>query len=113
VLVGQHPLLDYLIGAQQDRLGEFDTERFRSSHVYYQLELGWLLDGEICRLRTPENFVYVCGRTAKLIWNVWSIGDEATDIDKIASFVYRRKSLLSGELDYARSLTEGKGIDEE
>jgi hypothetical protein len=84
VPVRQHPLFDYLVGAQQDRLGEFDTERFRRSHVYNQLELGWLLDGKICRLGTPENFVYVGGRTAKLICNVWTIGGEAANIDKFA-----------------------------
>src|ERR1700676_1467124 len=93
VLGGQDPLLDYLVGAQQDRVGEFDTECFRSSHVYYQLELGWLFDGEICWLRTPENFVYIGGRTAIHIIDVWSIRSEATNIDKIARFVNRRKSL--------------------
>ncbi len=67
MLAGQDPSLDYLVGAQKNRVGEFDTERFRSAHVYYQLELGWLLDGEICWLRTPENLVYVGGRTAILI----------------------------------------------
>src|SRR6202035_92914 len=103
---------DHFVGAQQDRVGEFGTERFRSSHAYYQLELGWLFDGEICWLRTPENFVYIGGRTAIHIIDVWSIGDEATNIDKIARFVNRRKSLFNGELDDARPLTEGKGIDE-
>src|SRR6266849_3698976 len=105
-------LFDHLVGTQQDRLGNLDTERFRSFHVYYQLELGWLFDREICRLCTPENSVYVGGCAAQQLWTVGAIGDEATDIDKIAGFVHRWKSLLSGELDDARSLTEGKGIDE-
>ena len=100
------------IGAQQDRIGKFDTERVRRSHVYYQLEREWLFDGQICRLCAPENLVYVGGRTAKLIRNVWSIGDEAADIDKIARFVNRRKSLFSGKRDYARSLIDGEGIGE-
>src|SRR5256885_13614289 len=107
------PSFDHRVGAQQDRVGEFDTKRFRSFHVYDQLELGWLLDGEIRRLRTFENFVYVSGRTAKQLQTVRAIRDEATDIDKVSSFVYGWKSLLSGELDDARSLTEGKGIDEQ
>jgi hypothetical protein len=66
-LSGQATSFDYLVGAQQDRLGNFDTKRLRGSHVNYQLELGWLFDGEICWLCTPENFVYVSGRTAKLL----------------------------------------------
>src|SRR6266404_6037200 len=104
---------DHFVGSQQDRFGEFDTKRSRSSQVYCQLELCWLFDGEIRWLCTSENFVDIGGRTAIHIIDVWSIGDEAANIDKIAGFVNHRKSLFSGKLDYARSLTEGKGIDEQ
>src|SRR5258705_4378212 len=104
---------DHFVGSQQDRFGEFDTKRSRSSQVYCQLELCWLFDGEIRWLCTSENFVDIGGRTAIHIIDVWSIGDEAANIDKIAGFVNHRKSLFSGKLDYARPLTEGKGIDEQ
>src|SRR5262245_59155479 len=36
-------LLDYLVGANEQRLRDSDSERFGSLHVDYQLELGRLL----------------------------------------------------------------------
>ena len=47
--------------------GNLDAERLGGSHVYGQLELGWLFDGEIPGLRTPEDLVDVGRCAAKLV----------------------------------------------
>src|SRR5258706_8606889 len=57
---------DHFVGSEQDRFGEFDTKRFRSSQVYCQLELCWLFDGEIRWLCTSENFVHIGAKPADL-----------------------------------------------
>jgi hypothetical protein len=49
--VGARPLLlDYLVGAQQDRRGYRKTERLRGLEIHGYLELGRKLHREIARL---------------------------------------------------------------
>ena len=53
----EHALLDHLVGPQQQRLGNSETERLRRLQVDHQLELGGLLDGEVGGLGAFEDSV--------------------------------------------------------
>ncbi len=49
--------LDHFVCAQQQRLRDRNTKRFRGFHVDHQLELGWLLDREISGLGALQYLV--------------------------------------------------------
>ena len=46
---------DHLVGAREQRRGNFKTESLRSSNVYDEVELGRLLDPKMGGLRPPQN----------------------------------------------------------
>ena len=50
-------LLDHLVGAREDRWRDRQTERLGGLQIDDELEFGWLLDGQVGRLGTFENFV--------------------------------------------------------
>jgi hypothetical protein len=52
-----HSLLDHLVGAQQERLRDRESERLGGGQVDDQLELGRLLDWKVNGLRPLENLV--------------------------------------------------------
>src|SRR6266542_3143040 len=55
--------LDHFVRAQQQRLRDRNTKRFRGFHVDHQLELGWLLDREISGLGALQYlFDVVCSQ---------------------------------------------------
>src|SRR5207249_8742726 len=52
-----HPLLNHLLSALPQRLRDREAQRLCGFQVDHQLELGWLLDGDVGGLRTLENLV--------------------------------------------------------
>jgi hypothetical protein len=57
--------LDHLIGAQQERLGNRDPERLRSSNVYNKIEFDWLFNWNFFGLRPAQNLVNKAGSTSE------------------------------------------------
>ena len=53
--------LDHLVGAQQERLWDFEAEGFCSGQIDDEIEFGRLLDGEVRRLGALQDFVHVSG----------------------------------------------------
>jgi hypothetical protein len=45
----EHALLDHLVGLEEDRLRDRESQRLGGLEIDHQLELGGLLDGEISR----------------------------------------------------------------
>src|SRR5437588_6794741 len=56
------PLFDHVIGAREDRRGHVEPERLGSGQVDDEIELGWLLDRQVARLRSMQNLVDIVGR---------------------------------------------------
>jgi len=51
------PLFDHLVRGGEQRLRDVQPQRLGGLEIDDQLELGRLLDGDVTRLGTPENFV--------------------------------------------------------
>jgi hypothetical protein len=51
----EHGLLDDLVRSQEKRLRDCESKSLRGLEVDQQLELGWLLDGEVSWLGALEN----------------------------------------------------------
>ena len=48
-------LLDYLVGAREQRRRYSETERFRGREIDYEVKLGWKLNWQAARLGAFEN----------------------------------------------------------
>jgi hypothetical protein len=55
-------LFDYFVGAGKHCRGYFESERLGSGQVDDEIELGWLLDRQVARLRSMQNLVDIVGR---------------------------------------------------
>ena len=83
------PLLNDLIGSQQERWWDFESKCLRGLHVDHELELPRLLDGEMSGLRALENPVNVAGRAIEEIFGVGSIRHEAAFFGPATQFEHR------------------------
>src|SRR5215510_13386567 len=91
------PSLNHLVRAQQERLWHREPERFGGLEVDYQLELGWLLDGQISRFGTFENLNHVTGRQPPPLEKVSAIGNKATIDNELPSASDRWQLVLRRE----------------
>ena len=64
------PLFDHLVGAGDDRRGNFEAERLGRFEVYDQFELGRLLHGQVSRFLALEDAIDVAG--ARRYWSIGS-----------------------------------------
>jgi len=87
-------LLDYFIGAQQQRLRNRQTECFRGLQVDHQFELGRLLYGKVRGLGALQNSVHVLRGVAVVRWEVSSVAEQPTRHYVIAQQIPDRQ--LSG-----------------
>src|SRR5262245_38480663 len=83
-------LLDHLVGASEQRWRHRDAESLGCDQIDDQFELGWLLDGEIGRLRSAQNLVNVDGGAPPKVWEACPIGHEAARFDVLAKAVHGR-----------------------
>src|SRR4030095_8437243 len=66
-------LLNNLVCSQEQRLRNRQAQRLRSLEVDHQLELRWLLDGQVAGLGSFEDLVHVDGRAAEHLGNVCAV----------------------------------------
>src|SRR5690349_6585942 len=97
-------LFNQLVRAGKDARRQLKAERLGGLEVDDHLELGWLLNWKIGRLRTPQNLVNVISGAPKQVSNIWPIGDEPAGYHKFPDSMKRRQLLLSGEFSDARSM---------
>jgi hypothetical protein len=69
-------LFNYLVGAQQERFGDRQAERFGGREIDDKLEFRRLLDWNIARLRPAQDLIDVICRAPEQIQVAWSVGHE-------------------------------------
>src|SRR5262245_13008052 len=67
-------LLDHLVDAQQERLGDGQAECLGGREVDDEIELGGLLDREVARLCPAQNLVDIVASAAEQVRIVCSVG---------------------------------------
>jgi hypothetical protein len=85
-------LLDDLVGAQQERLGDGEPERLGGLEVDDELEFVGLLDWDVAGFRAAQNLVDKIRGTTELIRPARSIGDQATRSTNLTTFYTHFKS---------------------
>src|SRR2546425_8792175 len=86
----EHALFDDVVRPPQHRRRDRQAERLRRLEVDDQLELRWLLDGQIAGLRTLENLVHVGRGAPEQVSTVRSIGHQAPGIHSLPQWVHCR-----------------------
>src|SRR5215475_6506033 len=96
--------LNQLIGAQQQRFGNFQSKRLGGGEVDDEMELSRLLDRDVARLRPAQNFVDEFGGAPELIREVWAVGHERSGLDKFADTDDCRQSRAKRKRDDASTI---------
>src|SRR5262249_47086525 len=89
----EHALLNDLVCPQQDGLGNRQPEVSGCLQIDDQLELRWVLDGQIRGLRAFENLVHVRGRPPEVVWKAHPVGHEPTSVDPRLPLVHRGQAI--------------------
>src|SRR5215510_7010335 len=72
---------DHLVGAQEERLGNLQSEHPGSGQIDGEVELGWLFDWQVGRLCAAQDLVDILGRAPEKVGHVCSIGHQASRFD--------------------------------
>src|SRR5262245_49984222 len=97
---------DHLVGESEQRRRDFQAERLGGLEIDNQFEAGGLLDGQIRRLRTLEDFVHVRSRPSVHLSEVRSIRDEATGFCKVSQSIHHWHTTAVREPRYFGSVAE-------
>ena len=73
---------DHLVGTDEERLRDCESERFGGPEVNHQLELGRLFDRKVGGFRAPEDAIHIIGTAAEQTLIIRSIGQKPTHIDE-------------------------------
>src|SRR5262245_53636742 len=76
--------IDHFIRTQQECFCNLQSEHLGGGRIDDKVELGWLLDRQVCRLRTSQYFVDILGRAPKQIWEVRSVRHQSPCFDVLA-----------------------------
>src|SRR5262249_43543964 len=107
---GGQPLygsFDHLIRPCEERRRNRETEGLGGLEVDHQLELGWLLHGQIARLGPLEDLVDIDGGASGLLEEVRYIGHQATLTSVVLVLEHR------GEPELNRAVQDPPAVKEE
>jgi hypothetical protein len=95
--------LDHLVGPQQDRSRQVDSDGFGSLEIEYEFKFRWLLDRQISGLRSLQNLGDEGGRTP-INWRcIGTIGHEHTRLGIGLEARHGRKMLSNREFGNLRT----------
>src|SRR5262249_16937718 len=105
--------LDHLVGTQQNRDRDRDTDRLGSFQVNAELEFGGLLNRKVSGFRSFKDLVDVARGAPKHVRAARAIGQQRTGFRKAKRRrgKYRRQSMLEGGLDDADSVCKDEAFD--
>src|SRR5262245_149357 len=90
---------EHLVGAQQKRFRNGQSECLCSLEIYDQLEFGRQLNRQIGGVRTLENEIDICCRAPEQIRRIVAKRYQASALREVAIAVNRRESVLGRQLD--------------
>ena len=82
--------LNHSIRSHQKMGWNFESQGLGRLKVDHQLELRWLLDGQVCWLYALEDFINITGCSSKDIRLIRSVGYESTGFYKFTPTIDRR-----------------------
>jgi hypothetical protein len=91
-------LLDHVVGAHQDRLGDCQPERLGGLEIDGQHKFRRLLDRDIGGLYPAQNLIGQFGGAPPQIGKVWSVGDQTSRFDNVPISMHVRQP--GGERQY-------------
>src|SRR3974390_842260 len=83
-------LFDHLVGHHEQLVWHGKAKRLDGREINNEIELGWLLDRDVARLRPAQNLVDVVGGAPEPVWEAYSIGHETSRFDVVPRPVHRR-----------------------
>src|SRR5260370_15551212 len=89
---------DHLVGAGEQCWRDGEAERFCGFEIEDQLELGWLLNGQISRFGASQNLVKVVRGFATHLSEIWPVTNEAAGGHKTCLHINGRQPRLPNEL---------------
>ena len=101
-------LLDHLVGARKARRGNRNADFSRRAEVDDHLELRRLLDRQIGGLGTLCNSIHVVGKAAGKSSEVWTVGNETTSLDKLATAEHARHTAPKRKIGKALAIAKEK-----
>src|SRR5215471_1382461 len=103
--------LDDVIGSEQQRLRDGETDLLGRLEIDDELELRRLLDRNIAGLGTFQNLVHIHGGAPVQVGNVHSVKHKPPDFHKIVLVVHDREPVLYRKFHNLRSLrTEDRAV---
>src|SRR5215469_9602716 len=85
------PSFNYLVGESHQVGGDLKTERSGGLKIHDQLKFGGLLDRQVARLRTLEDFVNEAGGPVIQVREAWPVAQQAPNINELARYVDSRQ----------------------
>ena len=90
----------------QERRRDLETERLGGLEVDDQLELCWLLDGQVSGFRAFEDLVHVHGRTAEQVEVIGTVADECSGLGVLPRLSRHRQPVHEREIGNALAVGE-------
>src|SRR5262249_35557292 len=86
------------------------AERLGRLEVDHQLELGWLLNWKIGRLRARENLVDIVSGAPKQVSDIGPVRHESAGCHKFSNSMKRRQLLPGSDFRTASCITTGERV---
>src|SRR5262249_13116070 len=102
---------DHLVGAQEERLGNLQSEHPGSGQIDDEIEFGRLLDRDVAWLGPSQNLVNIVCGTAEQVEEVWSIRHQTSLFDGGPIALHRRQARIARQGVDASLVGEQDRID--